>query len=82
MAMCMRNLYVQDVVDPVTDEMLARFVVDSHARSQPKGVNLEDQPVSNSQDDLLASARPADPEVPYLIALYLGKQKTFEFEQS
>ncbi|XP_008798359.1 DNA replication licensing factor MCM2 [Phoenix dactylifera] len=54
---------VKDVVDPVTDEMLARFVVDSHARSQPKGVNLEDQPVSNSQDDLLASARPADPEI-------------------
>ncbi|KAG1370239.1 DNA replication licensing factor MCM2 [Cocos nucifera] len=54
---------VKDVVDPVTDEMLARFVVDSHARSQPKGVHLEDQPASNSQDDLLASARSADPEI-------------------
>lgn len=55
--------HVQDIVDTVTDEMLARFVVDSHARSQPKGANLEDKPASDLQDDLLASARSADPEV-------------------
>lgn len=55
--------HVQDIVDTVTDEMLARFVVDSHARSQPKGANLEDKPPSDLQDDLLASARSADPEV-------------------
>nr|CAD1820219.1 unnamed protein product [Ananas comosus var. bracteatus] len=54
---------VKDIVDTVTDEMLARFVVDSHARSQPKGANLEDKPASDLQDDLLASARSADPEI-------------------
>ncbi|URE29995.1 DNA replication licensing factor [Musa troglodytarum] len=53
---------VKDIVDPVTDEMLARFVVDSHAKSQPKGATLEDQPASNSQDEL-ASSRPVDPEI-------------------
>ncbi|URE30000.1 DNA replication licensing factor [Musa troglodytarum] len=44
---------VKDIVDPVTDEMLARFVVDSHARSHP---------ASNSRDEL-ASSRPVDPEI-------------------
>lgn len=54
---------MQDIVDPVTDEMLAKFVVDSHAKSKPKGALIEDQPVSNSQDDVLAHGRSADPEV-------------------
>ncbi|WOK91622.1 DNA replication licensing factor MCM2 [Canna indica] len=54
---------VKDIVDPVTDEMLARFVVDSHAKSQPKGAMLEDHPASNSQDEFLASSRPVDQEI-------------------
>ncbi|EEF50150.1 DNA replication licensing factor MCM2 [Ricinus communis] len=52
---------VKDVVDPVADEMLAKFVVDSHFRSQPKGGNTDD--LSESQEDILASARPVDPEI-------------------
>lgn len=55
---------MQDVVDPVKDEMLANFVVDSHFRSQPKGANLDEQAAANSQEDLSPSARPIDPEVP------------------
>ncbi|KAL3835760.1 hypothetical protein ACJIZ3_010496 [Penstemon smallii] len=51
---------VKDVVDPVTDEMLAEFVVDSHCRAQAKGSNLD---VTNSQDDFQASTRPIDPEI-------------------
>lgn len=54
---------MQDVVDPVTDEMLAKFVVDSHFKSQPKGTNVEDKSLSNSQDDLQPSSSSADPEV-------------------
>ncbi|KAG6470955.1 hypothetical protein ZIOFF_072043 [Zingiber officinale] len=54
---------VKDIVDPVTDEMLATFVVDSHAKSQPKGATLEDHPASISQDDILASDRPVDQEI-------------------
>ncbi|PWZ26529.1 DNA replication licensing factor MCM2 [Zea mays] len=54
---------VKDVVDPFTDEMLARFVVDSHARSQPKGANLEDRVSTDVDDDPLAAARQADPDV-------------------
>jgi DNA replication licensing factor MCM2 len=42
--------------------MLARFVVDSHARSQPKGANLEDS-FAPDMDDPLAAARQADPDV-------------------
>ncbi|AES91988.2 putative DNA helicase [Medicago truncatula] len=49
---------VKDVVDPVTDEMLAKFVVDSHFKSQPKGANNDS--VSESQD---ASGMPIDPEI-------------------
>lgn len=56
---------MQDVVDPVVDEMLAKFVVDSHFKSQPKGANLDDKPVGNSQEDIKASAKPSDPEVLY-----------------
>ncbi|VFQ64957.1 unnamed protein product [Cuscuta campestris] len=55
---------VKDVVDPVTDEMLARFVVDSHFKSTPKGANLDDR--SNdaySQDDLESNLLPPDPEI-------------------
>uniref|UniRef100_A0A1D1ZG74 DNA replication licensing factor MCM2 n=1 Tax=Anthurium amnicola TaxID=1678845 RepID=A0A1D1ZG74_9ARAE len=44
---------VKDVVDPVKDEMLANFVVDSHFRSQAKG----------AKEDPLPSTRPADPEI-------------------
>nr|ACN78877.2 minichromosome maintenance 2 protein [Pisum sativum] len=51
---------VKDVVDPVTDEMLAKFVVDSHFKSQPKGANNDDKSVSESQD---ASGMPTDPEI-------------------
>jgi DNA replication licensing factor MCM2 len=43
--------------------MLARFVVDSHARSQPKGANLEDRVAADMDDDPLAAARQADPDV-------------------
>lgn len=54
---------MQDVVDPVVDEMLAQFVVDSHYKSQPKGVNLDDRPVNNSQDEMQDAAGQTDPEV-------------------
>ncbi|KAA8532264.1 hypothetical protein F0562_032296 [Nyssa sinensis] len=57
---------VKDVVDPVKDEMLAKFVVDSHFKSQPKGANLDDKSISNSQEEIEASAMQADPEVSYL----------------
>ncbi|XP_031495177.1 DNA replication licensing factor MCM2 [Nymphaea colorata] len=50
---------VKDVVDPVTDEMLARFVVDSHSKSQPKGARKEDELASLLQEDI----PPADPEI-------------------
>ena len=58
------------MVDPVADEMLAKFVVDSHFKSQPKGGNRDDKSVSESQDDY-ASAMPADPEVFTQILLLL-----------
>lgn len=54
---------MQDVVDPVRDEMLAEFVVDSHFKSQPKGATLDDRSMINSQDDNLASPNPNDSEV-------------------
>lgn len=54
---------LQDVVDSVTDEMLAKFVVDSHFRSQPKGGSVGDNPVSESNEDNQSSSRPVDPEV-------------------
>lgn len=49
---------LQDIVDPVTDAMLARFVVDSHARSIPKGSNLEERAQSGNEE-----AGPTDPDV-------------------
>lgn len=55
-------MILQDVVDPVTDEMLAKFVVDSHFKSKPKGGNRDEKSFSESQD-VFASAMPADPEV-------------------
>jgi DNA replication licensing factor MCM2 len=54
---------LQDIVDPVIDEMLAKFVVDSHFKSQPKGANIDDKSVGESDEDNQASARPVDPEV-------------------
>lgn len=58
------------MVDPVIDEMLAQFVVDSHYKSQPKGANFDDRSVNNSQDDIQASAGQTDPEVLILIYCY------------
>ncbi|KAI3989440.1 hypothetical protein MKX01_032542 [Papaver californicum] len=54
---------VKDVVDPVLDDMLAEFVVESHSKSRAKGANLDDMSVSNSQADPDASAEPVDPEI-------------------
>ncbi|KAI3967320.1 hypothetical protein MKW92_034780 [Papaver armeniacum] len=54
---------VKDVVDPVLDEMLAEFVVESHSKSRAKGANLDDMHVNNSQADPDASAEPVDPEI-------------------
>lgn len=54
---------MQDVVDPVSDEMLAEFVVDSHFKSQPKGATLDDRSMNNSHEDNLSSANPNDSEV-------------------
>lgn len=53
---------VKDVVDPIADEMLAEFVVDSHFKSQAKGANIDDRSYGESQEDQ-ASARPVDPEI-------------------
>ncbi|KAK9120279.1 hypothetical protein Scep_018372 [Stephania cephalantha] len=54
---------VKDVVDPVADELLANFVVDSHFKSQPKGANLDNISKSNSQADAPAPVGPLDPEI-------------------
>lgn len=54
---------VKDVVDPVRDEMLASFVVDSHAKSQPKGSNMEETPAGLSQDESSNLSHSSDPEV-------------------
>ncbi|KAI3409716.1 DNA replication licensing factor MCM2 [Psidium guajava] len=54
---------VKDVVDPVTDEMLARFVVDSHFKSQPKGATIDDQSLGGYEQESQASAVPFDPEI-------------------
>lgn len=51
------------MVDPVTDEMLAEFVVDSHFKSQAKGTAPDDRSAANSQDEASAHMRAADPEV-------------------
>lgn len=51
------------MVDPVTDEMLAQFVADSHYNSQPKDANLDDSSVNDSQDGIQASSGQTDPEV-------------------
>lgn len=37
-------LSLQDVVDPVQDEMLANFVVESHFKSHPKHNKSDDDP--------------------------------------
>ena len=56
-------------MDSVTDEMLAKFVVDSHFKSQPKGANIDDKSINESQEDSQDSAGPLDSEV---IHLYLS----------
>ncbi|KAE9596032.1 putative DNA helicase [Lupinus albus] len=69
---------VKDVVDPVTDEMLAQFVVDSHFKSQPKGGNKDDnKSLSEPQD----ASMPDDPEIlpQGLLKKYLTYAKTNVF---
>ncbi|KAF7839448.1 DNA replication licensing factor MCM2 [Senna tora] len=41
---------VKDIVDPVTDEMLAKFVVESHFKSQPKGANIDETSLNEAHD--------------------------------
>nr|XP_043607158.1 DNA replication licensing factor MCM2 [Erigeron canadensis] len=54
---------VKDVVDPVMDEMLAKFVVDSHFKSIPKGSNYDDKSINNSQENFQDSSMLMDPEI-------------------
>lgn len=54
---------VKDVVDPITDEMLAEFVVDSHFRSKPSGANIDDRSTSNSQEPTDPLTSQVDPEI-------------------
>lgn len=61
----MNNDLMQDVVDPILDEMLAKFVVDSHFKSKAKGSNLDDKSNNNSQEDMESSGMMVDPEVLY-----------------
>lgn len=42
---------LQDVVDPVADEMLAKFVVDSHFKSQAKGGTMDDKSFGEAPED-------------------------------
>ncbi|XP_071702697.1 DNA replication licensing factor MCM2-like [Rutidosis leptorrhynchoides] len=53
---------VKDVVDPVMDEMLAKFVVDSHFKSTPKG-SKDTNSINNSQEDFQDSSMLMDPEI-------------------
>ncbi|KAK6238961.1 hypothetical protein QUC31_004430 [Theobroma cacao] len=66
---------VKDVVDPVIDEMLAKFVVDSHFRSQPKGANIDDKAFSESQEETEVSARPDEILPQELLRKYLTYAK-------
>lgn len=59
---------LKDVVDPIIDEMLATFVVDSHFKSKPSGSNIDDRSTSNSQEDADPLTNQVDPEV----VLYIG----------
>ncbi|KAL9254469.1 DNA replication licensing factor MCM2-like protein [Drosera capensis] len=54
---------VKDVVDPVTDEMLAKFVVDSHFKSQAKGTNIEDKSFNSTNDEPDDFSNQVDPEI-------------------
>ncbi|GAB2225414.1 hypothetical protein Droror1_Dr00006206 [Drosera rotundifolia] len=54
---------VKDVVDPVTDEMLAKFVVDSHFKSQAKGANIEDKSFNSTNDEPDDFSNQVDPEI-------------------
>ncbi|KAH0905988.1 hypothetical protein HID58_037815 [Brassica napus] len=69
---------VKDVVDPVTDEMLAEFVVNSHFKSQPKGGKMDD---SEPQDGVQGSSGSSDPEVlpQNLLRKYLTYSKLYVF---
>ncbi|CDY64414.1 BnaC08g46630D [Brassica napus] len=69
---------VKDVVDPVTDEMLAEFVVNSHFKSQPKGGKMDD---SEPQDVVQGSSGSSDPEVlpQNLLRKYLTYSKLYVF---
>lgn len=49
---------MQDVVDPVTDEMLAKFFVDSHLKSQAKGATLDAKSFTDSRDTNRATIWP------------------------
>lgn len=55
-------LLMKDVVDPIIDEMLAKFVVDSHFKSKPSGATIDDKS-SNSQEDADPLANIVDSEV-------------------
>ncbi|XP_010522980.1 PREDICTED: DNA replication licensing factor MCM2 [Tarenaya hassleriana] len=67
---------VKDVVDPITDEMLASFVVDSHFKSQPKGEKMED--ISRNIQE---SANSTDPEIlpQDLLKKYITYAKLYVF---
>lgn len=51
--------------------MLAKFVVDSHFKSQAKGANLDDRAANNAQEDADMTPSQMDPEVSTQNILFL-----------
>ncbi|PON35724.1 DNA replication licensing factor Mcm [Trema orientale] len=47
----------------VVEEILAKFIVDSHFKSQHKGANMEDKSLSESQEDVQTLGDALDPEI-------------------
>ncbi|CAI9275201.1 unnamed protein product [Lactuca saligna] len=50
------------MVDLVMDEILAKFVVDTQFKSKPKGGNMDDKSMNNSEEEIDASVMMMDPE--------------------
>lgn len=60
-------MFIQDIVDPDNDQLIANFVVESHSKSRPAAgasVSSTATPADpRASDDNSSTATPADPEV-------------------
>lgn len=73
---------VRDVVDPVQDELLARFVVGSHVRHHPNGIEEDKDKEDEEETHVRSQKKRFQLSKSLLVSIYIFKGLFFFIQKS